>query len=129
MDVRTLHPAVGVAPPSRRKPPAGRGTASAIGRVMRNWQLLVASFLVACGGGGGYGGGGFGATPGGVKDMRFARELIAEGQVPPAAALLVEGMFSEHDLGLTGAPCNDTLCLRAGLGIAPDRDGDTRGWL
>jgi Ca-activated chloride channel family protein len=102
-------------------------------RNWRTWHLLVASivwsFGTACGGGGGYGGGDFGATPGGVKDMRFARELIAQGQVPPAAALLVEGMFSEHDLGLTGAPCIDTLCLRAGLGIAPDRDGDARGWL
>src|SRR5688572_17038984 len=96
---------------------------------MRNWHLLLASFLGACGAGGGYGGGDFGATPGGVKDMRFARDLIANGQVPPAAALLVEGMFSEHDLGLTGEPCIDTLCLRAGLGIAPDRDGDARGWL
>ncbi|HUQ04822.1 MAG TPA: VWA domain-containing protein [Kofleriaceae bacterium] len=85
--------------------------------------------VVACGGGGWGGGGDFGATPGGVKDLRFARELIAQGQVPPAAALLVEGMFSEHDLGLAGAPCNDTLCLRAALGVAPDHDGDARGWL
>ncbi|KAB2896590.1 MAG: VWA domain-containing protein, partial [Kofleriaceae bacterium] len=132
MDVRPLHPAGGVTAPSGRKRAAGGGTDGAIGRGMRNWHLFFVSFLVACGGGG-YGsptgGGDFGATPGGVKDMRFARELIASGQVPPAAALLVEGMFAEHDLGLTGAPCNDTLCLRAALGVAPDHDGDARGWL
>lgn len=75
------------------------------------------------------GGGGFGATVGGVKDMHLARELIARGQIPPPAALLVEGMFAEHDLGLAGAPCVDTLCLRAAAGIAPDRDAVAHGWL
>lgn len=89
--------------------------------------LLLSAALISCGGGD-YGGD-FGATPGGVKDMQLARELIRNGQVPPAAALLVEGMFAEHDLGLTGEPCNDTLCLRGALGVAPDRDGDPRGWL
>lgn len=128
--VRTGSDRRDAAAPSQRKRAARRGTEGAIGRGMRNWHLLFVSFLVACGGGyGSPSGGDFGATPGGVKDLRFARELIANGQVPPAAALLVEGMFAEHDLGLTGAPCNDTLCLRAGLGVAPDRDGDPRGWL
>jgi len=84
--------------------------------------------LAACGGDFG-GAGDFGATPGGVKDMSLARELIAAGQVPPPAALLVEGMFAEHDLGLVGAPCDDTLCVRAAAGVAPDRDGAVRGWI
>ncbi|MBE7453560.1 MAG: VWA domain-containing protein [Kofleriaceae bacterium] len=100
-------------------------------RVARS--ILLAPLLAlaaACGGDlHGSGGGDFGATPGGVKDLKLARELIANGQIPPAAALLVEAMFAEHDLGLTGAPCNDTLCLRTALGVAPDRDGDPRGWL
>ena len=97
---------------------------------MRNLLLLsVIPMLVTACGGGDYGGGDFGATPGGVKDMTLARELIRNGKVPPAAALLVEGMFAEHDLGLTGDACNDTLCLRAALGVAPDRDGDARAWL
>jgi Ca-activated chloride channel family protein len=82
----------------------------------------------ACGADGGYGGGDFGATPGGLKDLRLARELIAKGQVPPPDALLVEGMFAEHELGLTGAPCARTLCLRAGAGVAPELDGTQRGW-
>ena len=93
-------------------------------------RAVFSLFLAAAVGcGGDYGGGDFGATPGGVKDMKLARELIANGQVPPAAALLVEGMFAEHDLGLAGAPCNDVLCLRTALGVAPDRDGDERAWL
>ncbi|MCB9559701.1 MAG: VWA domain-containing protein [Kofleriaceae bacterium] len=93
------------------------------------WLLAVplALPLVACGGGD-YGGD-FGATPGGVKDMHFARELIAAGQVPPPEALLVEGMFAEHDLGLAGDACTQPLCVRAAAGIAPGRGGEPRGWL
>lgn len=91
-------------------------------------SLALVLGLAACGGDGGYGGG-TGATVGGVKDLRLARELIAHGQIPPPAALLVEGMFAEHDLGLAGAPCQDTLCLRAAAGIAPDRADVPHGWI
>jgi len=100
------------------------------------WVLSLVLAACACsgdvglaGGGGDGGGGDFGATPGGVKDMGFARELVANGQVPPAEALLVEAMFSEHDLGLAGEPCEDALCLRAASGIAPDREGQSVGWV
>jgi Ca-activated chloride channel family protein len=100
---------------------------------MRPSLLASILLLAACGGAessGSFGDdGGFGATPGGVKDMRFARELIAAGQVPPPEALLVEGMFAEHDLGLTGDPCAQTLCLRAAAGVAPGRVGVPRGWI
>lgn len=71
----------------------------------------------------------FGATPGGVKDMGLARELIDSGRVPPPEAFLVEGMFSEHDLGLSGPSCARTLCLRTALGSAPTRDNEPAGWL
>ncbi len=94
-------------------------------------SLVFALAMVAAAGCGGLdgGGSGFGATVGGVKDMNLARALIARGQIPPPAALLVEGMFAEHDLGLAGAPCVDTLCLRAAAGVAPDGDDAPRGWL
>src|SRR5689334_17183734 len=95
-------------------------------------SLLVISTVAACGGmegAGGPGGGDFGATVGGVKDLHLARDLIARGQVPPAAALLVEAMFAEHDLGLAGPPCADTLCLRGALGVAPDAAGVSEGWM
>jgi Ca-activated chloride channel family protein len=92
------------------------------------WLCSVIS-VGACGGGGGGGwSGDFGATPGGVKDLRLARDLIAAGKVPPPDAFVVEGMFAEHELGLTGAPCERTLCLRAGAGFSPELDGTPRGW-
>jgi Ca-activated chloride channel family protein len=78
---------------------------------------------------GGSTGGDFGATQGGVQDMSFARELIENGQVPPAEAFTVEGMFSEHDLPLTGEPCSTLLCLRGATGVAPTLDGEASGWM
>lgn len=75
------------------------------------------------------GGGGFGATQGGIQDMGLARDLIASGVVPPAEAFVVEGMFSEHDLDLAGAPCATVLCLQGATTQAPDATGAERGWL
>src|SRR5262245_41852193 len=94
---------------------------------MRSHLYLLLVCAIGCGGGGGYGGD-FGATPGGVKDLHLARELIAMGMVPPADALLVEAMFAEHDLPLEGAPCARTLCVRAAAGFAPDGGGQPRGY-
>jgi Ca-activated chloride channel family protein len=73
--------------------------------------------------------GGFGATPGGVQDMGFARELIEAGQVPPPEAFLVEGMFSEHDLPLAGEPCERTFCVRGATGVAPTLAEEPAAWL
>jgi Ca-activated chloride channel family protein len=73
--------------------------------------------------------GGLGATPGGVQDMRLARESIENGRVPAPEAFVVEGMFSEHDLPLAGPTCNKPLCLRAAAGIAPDLDATPKGWV
>ncbi len=73
---------------------------------------------------GNYSGGGFGATPGGVQDMSLARELVSNGRVPPAEALLVEAMLSEHDLPLSGDECADLLCLRGALGWQ-----ENAGWI
>jgi Ca-activated chloride channel family protein len=88
--------------------------------------LLLFGFLLgACGGDSG---GGFGATVGGVKDMRLARDLISKGMVPPSDAILVEAMFSEHDLALAGPPCERTLCLRSAAGFAQTLDGTARGF-
>jgi Ca-activated chloride channel family protein len=74
-------------------------------------------------------GAGFGATQGGVQDMGLARELIADGVVPPPEAFLVEGMFSEHDLALEGEPCSTLLCLRAAAGAAPDGEDLPAGFV
>ncbi|MBI4510497.1 MAG: hypothetical protein HY698_12765 [Deltaproteobacteria bacterium] len=53
--------------------------------------LFLPVFLTACGSdfSSPAGHGDFGATPGGVKDMRFARELVKNGKVPPPEAFLV----------------------------------------
>jgi Ca-activated chloride channel family protein len=70
-----------------------------------------------------------GATQGGVQDMSFARELVEQGKVPPADALIVEAMFSEHDLPLQGAPCSTVLCLRAAMGVAPSATEQPSAWV
>ncbi len=87
------------------------------------WATLL---LVACGGGASNS---MGATPGGIQDMHFARELVEQGMVPPAEAFVVEGMFSEHDLALDGAGCQQTLCLQAKSGVAPGDDGAPSLWV
>jgi len=76
-----------------------------------------------------YGNAEFGATQGGVQDMGLAREMIADGYVPPPEAFVVEGMFSEHDLPLYGETCTTLLCLRGAAGIAPDAAGAPAGWV
>jgi Ca-activated chloride channel homolog len=95
------------------------------------WFLGLFTGLVAIstGCGGDYGNSGMGATQGGVQDMQFARALIEEGTVPPPEAFVVEGMFSEHDLPLAGAPCERTLCLRAAGGVAPTLAGESSGFV
>jgi Ca-activated chloride channel family protein len=95
---------------------------------------ITGALAVGCGGTDlgdftyGGGGGGFGATTGGLKDLKYARELVANGRIPPPDALLVEGMFAEHDLAIDGPPCTMPLCLRAAAGIAPELDDTPRGW-
>ena len=74
-------------------------------------------------------GGDFGATPGGVQDMGLARDIIAAGNVPPPEAFVVEGMFSEHELGLAGPACQTLLCLRSAVAVAPDSEGQPAAWL
>ncbi len=102
--------------------------AHTIAPAITNVALILS--LVSCGDSGFYGNAGdFGATQGGVQDMSFARDLIANGQVPPPEAFVVEGMFSEHELGLEGAACQTLLCLRSAVGVAPTLGGEPSGWM
>src|SRR5262245_55808492 len=102
---------------------------------MTRGALLALLAMTGCDASGAFSSGGvsnagdFGATPGGVKDLRFARSLVKEGRVPPPEALLVEAMFAEHDLPLHGAPCAELLCLRAATGTASTPDGKPAGWV
>jgi len=92
--------------------------------------ILISGFaLLGCGGLSSSPAGEFGATQGGVQDMTFARGLVGRGTVPPPEAFVVEGMFSEHDLPLSGAPCSTLLCLRSAMGIAPSAAGASHAWV
>src|SRR4029453_11169551 len=70
-------------------------------------------------GGGGAGGGSLGITPGGAKDIGYARDAIKHGRVPEANTITVEGLLSEHDIPVEGGECKALLCARPALGGAP----------
>ncbi len=113
---------------------------------MKKWMMLsIVLALTACddvssgmdsaggagpGGGAAPGGGDLGATPGGAQDIGLARQLIAQGHVPQADAFLVEGLLSEHDLPVEGAPCESLLCVRPAVGVSTDLDtGEPSYWV
>ncbi|HMV67740.1 MAG TPA: VWA domain-containing protein, partial [Myxococcota bacterium] len=74
--------------------------------------------------------GDWGATPGGAQDIGAARDVIASGGVPSADAFPVEGLLSEHDLPVAGPPCDDLLCVRPALAVAPWLEtGELTTWL
>ncbi len=55
-----------------------------------------------------------GATPGGAKDIEYARDRILAGEVPHANTFTPEGLFSQHDLPLPATrTCTQILCLSA----------------
>jgi Ca-activated chloride channel homolog len=91
---------------------------SQLGVVLGLAVLVV--FLQACGAGGGSAD--MGATPGGSQDNGLAQDQIAEGLVPQAADITVEGMLNDHDLPLEAPPCERDFCIRAAYGIAPALD-------
>jgi len=85
--------------------------------------LVVAAFtLTGCGVPVSSAPGEVGATPGGAQDIGLARKKVAEGQVPLQEDFVAEGLYSEHDLPLEGASCDQVLCLRTATGIAPAID-------
>lgn len=90
---------------------------------MSNWlrvlAVVTASAFMSCGSFGGEAG----ATPGGAQDLALARSKVAAGQVPTVDELPYEGLYSEHDLPISGPRCDDTLCVRAGAAITPGVDG------
>jgi Ca-activated chloride channel family protein len=67
-----------------------------------------------------------GVTPGGAKDIAYARTLIQMGGVPDGNTITVEGLMSEHDIPVDGAPCTSLLCLRPALGVATRLDTNQR---
>jgi Ca-activated chloride channel family protein len=86
---------------------------------MRFWAAVVGTLALLGCGSASTGGGGGGATPGGAQDIGLAREKIGRGVVPSPEDWPPEGLYSEHDLPLDGAPCQQRLCLRAAAAVAP----------
>ena len=71
-----------------------------------------------------------GATPGGAQDIGYARKLIESGAVPPADALTVEGLLSEHDLPTEGPACTTLLCARPATAYAHSIEtGKSERWI
>lgn len=68
--------------------------------------------------------GGLGVSPGGSQDVGFARDRIAAGQIPDQEHFTAEGLFSEHTLPLTGAPCEALLCPRTATTVHHPYEGD-----
>ena len=64
-----------------------------------------------------------GITPGGSQDIGFARGVIANGQIPDQEQFTAEGLFSEHDLPLSGEACAELICPRAAATIHRPADG------
>lgn len=63
-----------------------------------------------------------GVSPGGSEDIGLAREIIEAGGVPPAESFTAEGLFSEHDLPLSG-DCAQLLCAAAPAALTEPVDG------
>jgi len=63
-------------------------------------------------------------TAGGAQDIRYARQLIEQGGIPPENGLIAEGILSEHDLPVDGPPCDRTFCPLLESGYAPSFDSD-----
>ncbi len=76
----------------------------------------------------GFAGGGdpLGVTPGGAKDIGYARDVIGKGGVPDGKAITVEGLLSEHDIPIPGPECQSLLCARPALGVAKALDSGQR---
>lgn len=76
------------------------------------------------------GAGNLGATPGGAQDAGLFREKIANGVVPRASDVTVEGVLAEHDLPIVGDACTKALCLDAATAIATGADdGELTAWV
>ena len=66
--------------------------------------------------------GDIGVTPGGQQDLELARQIIEDGGIPAEGQFTAEGLFSEHDLPLTGPTCDALLCPRGGAALTEPVD-------
>lgn len=73
--------------------------------------------------------GGTGVVTGGAQDFGFIRARVDAGLVPKPEDFVMEGLFAEHDLPISSAPCNQLLCLDAASAVTPLADGGTEHWV
>lgn len=57
-----------------------------------------------------------GVTPGGMKDVNYARDLLSLGMLPLPGEFTAEGLFSEYDLPLPAVDAGDKLLRVTGAG-------------
>jgi Ca-activated chloride channel homolog len=67
--------------------------------------------------------GDLGVTPGGAQDIGVARAIIEQGGIPDQVHFRAEGLFSEHDLPMSGSPCDALLCPQAAASPIDPIDG------
>ena len=96
------------------------------GDPMRLATLLALStpllFTTGCSYSSGYGAMDIGVTPGGQQDLELARQIIEGGGIPAEGQFTAEGLFSEHDLPLTGQTCDALLCPRGAAALTEPVD-------
>ncbi len=66
---------------------------------------------------------GAGISAGGSEDIAYAREMIEKGLIPNEEMFTSEGLFSEHDLPVSGEDCADVLCPRGAAALIDPVDG------
>lgn len=60
--------------------------------------------------------GDYGLAPGGQQGIDEARDLVESGEVPAPEDITVEGLLNQHDMPITGVPCEDTVCVNLAAG-------------
>jgi len=60
--------------------------------------------------------GDYGLAPGGQQGVDEARDLVESGAVPAPEDITVEGLLNEHDMPITGVPCEETVCVNLAAG-------------
>jgi Ca-activated chloride channel homolog len=92
--------------------------------------VVLSPFTVSSPGLGGYlagstlSGARLGATVGGAKDVRYFRDIVAQGGFPHPNTFTPEGLFSEHDLPLKNRTDGDGLLVINGEAIRASLIGE-----